>query len=230
MLWFQSSSSILNVTVLCFIFLDSKITADGDCSYEIKRFLLLGIKAITNLDSILKSRDLTLPTKVCPVKAMFFSQKSCMDVSWTIKKAEHQGIDAFEWWCWITHLRVPWTARRSTSQSWRKSILSIHWRDWCWGWSSNTWPPDAKSQLIGNDPDAGKDWRQEEKGTTKDEMVGWHHWLNGHKFEQAPGDSERQGSLACCRPWGRRVGQGWATEQQHNIAILVTINNHLVKT
>ena len=173
MLWFQSSSSILNVTVLCFIFLDSKITADGDCSYEIKRFLLLGIKAITNLDSILKSRDLTLPTKVCPVKAMFFSQKSCMDVSWTIKKAEHQGIDAFEWWCWITHLRVPWTARRSTSQSWRKSILSIHWRDWCWGWSSNTLATWCKEPTHWKRPWC---WERLKAGGEGDDK-GWDGWM-----------------------------------------------------
>ena len=79
------------------------------------------------------------------------------------------------------------------------------------------WPPDAKSWLIGIDPDAGKDWRQEEKGATEDEMVGWHHWLNGHEFEQTLGDSEGQGSLACCHSWGRkRFSQDWATEQQNS--------------
>ena len=76
------------------------------------------------------------------------------------------------------------------------------------------WPVDVKNWLIGKDSDVGKDWRQEEKGTTEDEMVGWHHQVNGHEFEQAPGDGERQGSLACCSPWGRRVGHDWATEQQ----------------
>ena len=75
------------------------------------------------------------------------------------------------------------------------------------------WPPDAKSWFIGEDPDAGKNWRQEEKGTTEDEMVGWHHWFNGHELEQTLGDSEGQGSLACCSPWGRRVRYHWATEQ-----------------
>ena len=74
------------------------------------------------------------------------------------------------------------------------------------------WPPDAKNWLIGKDPDSGKDWRQEEKGMTKDKMVGWHHWLNGHEFEQAPGVVDGQGSLACCSPWGRRVGHDWTTE------------------
>ena len=100
-------------TVTDFIFLDSKITAGGECSHEIKRHLLLGRKAMTNLDSIFKSRDITLPTKVCIVKAMVFPlvMKECE--SWTIKKAEHQGTDVFELWCWRRLLRVPWTAGRS---------------------------------------------------------------------------------------------------------------------
>ena len=96
-----------------FIFLGSKITADGGCSHEIKRHLLLGRKAMTNLDSILKSRDITLPTKVRLVKAMVFPVVIYGYGSWTIKKAEHQRIDAFELWCWRRLLRVPWTARRS---------------------------------------------------------------------------------------------------------------------
>ena len=104
-----------------FIFLDSKITADGDCSHEIKRHLLLGRKVMTNLDSILKSRDITLPTKVRLVKAMVFPVVMCRYESWTIKKAEHRRIDAFEVWCWRRLLRVPWTARRS-NQSILKEI------------------------------------------------------------------------------------------------------------
>ena len=95
-----------------FIFLGSKITADGDCSHEIKRRLLLGRKVMTNLDSIFKSRDITLPTKVCLVKAMVFPVVMYGCESWTVKKAEHQRIDAFELWCWRRLLRVPWTARR----------------------------------------------------------------------------------------------------------------------
>ena len=100
-------------TVADFIFLGSKITADGDCSHEIKRHLLLGRKAMTNLDSILKSRDITLPAKVCLVKAMGFPVVMYGGESWTKKKAECQRIDAFELWCWRRLLRVPWTARRS---------------------------------------------------------------------------------------------------------------------
>ena len=117
----------------------SKITADGDCSHEIKRRLLLGRNAMTNLDSILKRRDITLPTKVHLVKAMVFPvvmEKSCGCESWTIKKAEHQRIGAFELWCWKRLWRVPWTARRS-NQSILKSVLNIHWKDRCWRWNSN---------------------------------------------------------------------------------------------
>ena len=108
-------------TVSDFIFLGSKITADGDCSHEIKRCLLLGRKVMTNLDSIFKSRDITLPTKVLLVKAMVFPVVMYACEIWTIKKAEHQRIDAFELWCWRRLLRVPWTARRS-SQSILKEI------------------------------------------------------------------------------------------------------------
>ena len=104
-----------------FIFLVSKITADGDCSHEIKRCLLLGRKVMTNLDSILKSRDITLPIKVRLVKAMVFPVSMYGCESWTVKKAEHRGIDAFELWCWRRLLRVPWTARRS-NQSVLKDI------------------------------------------------------------------------------------------------------------
>ena len=108
-------------TVIDFIFLCSKITADGDCSHEIKRCLLLGRKAMTNLDSILKSREITLPTKFCLVKAMVFPVVMYECESWTIKKAECQRIDAFELWCWRRLLTVSWTARRS-NQSILKEI------------------------------------------------------------------------------------------------------------
>ncbi len=108
-------------TVSDFIFLGSKITADGDCSHEIKRCLLLGRKVMTNLDSILKSRDITLPAKVCIVKAMVFPVVMYGCESWTVKKAECRRIDAFELWCWRRLLRVPWTARRS-NQSILKEI------------------------------------------------------------------------------------------------------------
>ena len=108
-------------TVTDFIFLDSKITADGNCSHEIKRCLLLGRKAMTNLDSILKSRDITLPKKVCLVKATVFLVVMHGWESWTTKKAEHQRIDAFELWYWRRLLRVPWTARRSNQSILKES-------------------------------------------------------------------------------------------------------------
>ena len=112
-------------TMTDFIFLGSKITADGDCSHEIKRHLLLGRKATTNLDSILKNRNITLLTKVHLVKAMVFPVVMYGWESWIIKKSEHQRIDAFELWCWRKHLRVPWTARRS-NQSILKEISPEH--------------------------------------------------------------------------------------------------------
>ena len=116
-------------TVADFILGGSKITGDGDCSHEIKRRLLLGRKVMTNLDSILKSRDIALPTEVHLVKAMVFPAVVCGCESWTIKKAECRRIDAFELWCWRRLLRVPWTAKNQTSPSWGKSVLGFHWKD-----------------------------------------------------------------------------------------------------
>ena len=116
-------------TMRDFILGGFKITAGGDFSHEIKRRLLLGRKVMTNLDSILKSRDITLPTKVCLVKAMVFLVVMYGCESWTIKKVESQRIDAFELWCWRRLLRVPWTARRSNQSILRKSVLNIHWKD-----------------------------------------------------------------------------------------------------
>ena len=138
-------------TVIGFIF-----TAD-DCSQEIKRCLLLGRKAMTNLYNILKSRDITLPTKFCLVKAMVFPVVMYGCESWTIKKAEHWRIDAFELWCWRRPLRVPWTARRS-NQSILKEVSPEYSLE---GLILITeapilWPPDMKSWLIRKDPDAGK--------------------------------------------------------------------------
>ena len=116
-------------TVTDFIILSSKITADGDCSHENKRCLLLGRKVMTNIDTILKSRDITLPTNVHIAKAMVFPVVMYRCESWTLKKAEHQKIDAFELWCWIRLLKVPWTARRSNQSIPKKSVLNIHWKD-----------------------------------------------------------------------------------------------------
>ena len=144
-------------TVRDFIFLGSKITADGDCSHEIKRHLLLRRKAMTNLYSILKSRDITLPTKVHLVKVMVFATVMYGCECWTINKAERQRIDAFELWCGRRLLRVPWTSRRS-NQSILKEISPEYSLE---GLDAEVetpilWPPDAKNQLIGKDPDVGK--------------------------------------------------------------------------
>ena len=155
------------------------------------RHLLLGRKTMTNLDNALKIKDITFLTKVHIVKAIVFPVVMYRCDHWTIKKAECQRIDAFELWSWRRLLRVPWTA--GGSNEW-KSTLTIHWKDWCWSWSSNT-------LATRKDPDVGKDWWQR-KRTTADEMVGWHHRLKGHEFEQAPGDSGGQRSLASCSPWG----------------------------
>ena len=200
-------------TVSDFIFLGSKITADGDCSHEIKRRLLLGRKVMTNLDSIFKSRDITLPTKVHLVKAMVFPVVIYGCESWTVKKAESQRIDAFELWCWRRLLRVPWTARKSN-----QSILKEIDQSWVFFGSNDAkvetpilWPPHVKSWLIGKDSDAGRAWGQEEKGTTEDEMAGWHHGLDGHKFGWTPGAGDRQGGLECCNLWGRKESD--TTEQ-----------------
>ena len=168
-------------TVIGFIFFGSKITADGDCSHEIKRPLLLGRK--DNLDSILKSRDITLLAKVDLVKAMVFPAVMYVlyfqldyKESWVLKNW------CFELWCWRRLLRVPWTARRS-NQSILKEISPEY--------SLQGLMLKLKLQYFGHligqtdslEKIAGKDGRQEEKGTTEGEIVGWHHWLDGHEFE-----------------------------------------------
>ena len=170
-------------TVSDFIFLSSKITADGDCSHEIKRPVLLRRKVMTNLDSILKSRDITLPTKGLSSQGYGFSsghvwiwELGCEE-SWTLKN-----------WCFWTVV----LEKTLESPLACKEIQPVHpKRDQSWVSTGRTdveaetpilWPPDAKNLLIGKDSAAGEDWRWE-KGTTEDEMIGWHHWLHGHEFE-----------------------------------------------
>ena len=156
---------------------------------------------------------MTLPTKVHMVKAMVFPVVMYGCESWTIKQAEWQRIDASELWYWRRLLRVPWTARRS-NQSILKEISLECSLEGLMLKLPILWPPYAKSWLIWKDPDAGQDQRQEEKGKTEDETVGWHHGLNGHEFEQVLGDGEGQGSLACCSPWCCK--QSHMTEWQNN--------------
>ena len=144
----------------------------------------------------------TLPTKVHLVKAMVFLVVMYGCENWTIKKAQHWRIDAFELWCWKRLLRVPWTGKeiQPVNPKGNQSWIFIGRTD-AEAETPILWPPDAKSWLIWEDPDAGKDWRQEEKGMTEDEMVWWHHWLNGCECEWNRGVGDGQGGLACCNSW-----------------------------
>ena len=158
---------------------------------------------MTNLDSILKSRDITLLTKVCPVKAMVFPVVMYGCEHWTIKKAKHQSTDAFELWCRKRLLRVPWTARRSNqyilkeiNPEYSLERLMLKLRLQYFGYLMRT---DSLEKTW-----CWERLKSGEKGTTEDEMVGWHHWLDGHEFEQGLGVGDGQGSLACCSPWGHK--------------------------
>ena len=153
-------------TVADFIFLGSKITADGKYSHEIKRRLLLGRKIMTNLDSILKNRDITLPKNVHLVKVMVFPEVMYGCGRWTRKKAECQRIDAFELWCWRRLLRVPWTEEtKPVNPKGNQSWIFIGRTD-AEAETPILWPHDAKNWPLRKHPDVGKDWKQEEKGTT----------------------------------------------------------------
>ena len=123
--------------------------------------------------------------------------------SWIIKKAEGWRIDVFKIWCWKRFLKVPWTARSNQSIL-RETNPKYSLEELMLSWSSNIWPRYAKNQLIGKDCDAGKDWNQKQKGTAGDKMVGWHHWLHGHKFEQTPVDNEGQGAWCAAVHWVAR--------------------------
>ena len=190
-------------TVSDFIFGGSKITPDGDCSHEIKRRLLLGRKVMTNPDSIFKSRDITLPTKVRLSQGYGFSNSHVWmweldcEESWTSKN-----------WCfWNVVLEKTLEGPLDC-----KDIKPVHPKGdqpWLFFGGNDAeaetpvlWPPHAKSWLIGKDSDAGRDWGQKEKRTTEDEMAGWHHWLDACESEWTPGVGDGQGGLACCDSWG----------------------------
>ena len=189
--------------------------------HEIKRRLLLARKVMINLDTILKSRDITLPTKVRLVKATVFPVVMYGCESWTVKKAEHQRIDAFELWCWRRLLRVPWTARRSNWSilkeispgcSLEGMMLKLKLQDF--GHLTQSW-------LIGKGSDAGRDWGQEEKGMTEDEMTGWHHRLDGRESEWTLGVGDGQGGLVCCDSWGRKESD--MTERLNGTELMIFI-------
>ena len=190
---------------LTLFFLCSKITADGDCSHEIKRRLLLGRKVMTNLDNIVNSRDITLPINVHLVKAMVFPVVMYGCESWYYK----ESWTPKNWCFWIAVLEK--THESPLDNKELKPVNPKGNQPWIFIGRTDAeaetpilWPTDVKKWLIGKDPDAGKNRRREEKGTTEDERVGWHHRLNGHEFEQAPEVGDGQWSLACCSPWGHK--------------------------
>ena len=158
---------------------------------------------MTNLDSLLKSRNITLLTKVHLVKAIVFPVDMSWCESWTIKKPESQRTDAFKLWCWRLESSLDCKEIKLVNPKENQSWIFIGRTD-AEAEVPILWPPDAKSQLIKKDPDAGKDWRQEEKGMAQDKMVGWNHRFNGYEFEQTSRDGEGQKSLVCCSPWGRK--------------------------
>ena len=202
----------------------SRTTADGDYTHEIKRHLLLGRKVMTNLDSMLKSKGLSSESY------RFSSSHVWM---WEL---DHKECWAPKNWCFWTVVlektfEVPLDCRDQTSHTSPKgnqSRIFIRWTD-AEAETPILWPPDVKNWLIRKDPDAGKGWWQEEKGTTEDEMVGWHHQLNGYEFEQAPGAGDGQGSLACCSPWGHK--QSDMTEQLNwTVCLWVSAKIQLIVT
>ena len=190
-----------------------------------------------HLESILKSRGITLPTKVRTVKAMVSSVVIYTCESWTIRFGCRSTIDldqrwALKNWCFWT-VMLEKTLESPLDCKKIKLVNPKGNQPWIFTGKTNAevkgqyfWPPDAKSRLVGKDPDGRKDWRQEGKGATEDEMVGWHHWLNGHEFEQTQGDSEVQGSLTCCSPWGCKESN--TTEQLNWTDFISNLHNNLV--
>ena len=190
-------------TVRDCIFLGFKITADGDCSHEIKRCFLLGRKAMTNLDSILKSGDITAVKGLSSQSYCFFSSHVWM---WELYYKESWALKNRCFWTVVLEksLKIPLDYKiKPVNPKGNQSWISIRRTD-AEAETPILWPSNTKKWLIGKDSDAGKDWRQEEKGTTEVEIVGWHHWLDGHEFEQAPGVGDEQGSLVCFSPWGHK--------------------------
>jgi len=181
-------------TVTDFIFLGSKITADYDCSHEIKRHLLLGRKAMTNLNSILKSRDITLPTNICLVKAMVFPVVMYRYKSWTIKLSTEElmllncGVGEDSW-------ESLGLQGDPTSPFWRKAVLNIHWKDGCWRWNSSTLATWYEELTHWKRAWCWERLKVGREGDNRGWDGGWHHRLDGHEFEQAPEVCDGQGIL-----------------------------------
>ena len=207
-------------TVTDFILGGSKITADDDCSHEIKRCLLLGRKVMTNLDSRLKSRDITLPTKSHLVKAMVFPVVRYGCESWTIKKAEHQRIDAFELWCWRRLPRVPWEIQPVNPKG--NQSLDIRWKDWCWSWNPNTLATWCKELTHWKRPRCLERVKAGGKGDDR-EWVGWMVSLTLWTWVWASSGSwwwTGKPGMA------QRVGHNWVTEMNWTDS---QINLHLLQ-
>ena len=162
---------------------------------------------------MLKSKDITLLTKFHLVNAMVFPVVMCGYESWIIKKAEHPRTVAFELWIWRKFWESFGLKGDQTSQSYRKSLQNIHWKDWCWSWTSNTLATWCEELTHLKRPWC---WERLKVGEAGDDrrwdVWGWHHWLDGHELKQALGVDDRQGSLVCCSPWGHKVRHNWATE------------------
>ena len=175
---------------------------------------------IINLDGVLKSRDITLLTKGHIVKAMVSLVVMSGCESWTIEKAESQTIGAFILWCWRRLLRVPWSKKiKPVTPKENQPWIFIE-RIYAEAEAPILWPPDVRHRLTGKDPDAGKDWREKEKGAMENERFRYHHWFSGHESKQTPGDSERQGSPACCSPTHKESETTWQLNNNNTVKSL----------
>ena len=194
-------------TVTDFIFLSSKITAVGDCSHKIKRCLLLGKKSYDKPRQCIKKQRHHFANKGPSSQSYGFSRSHVW--MWQLNHKERWAPKNWCFWTVRRLLRVPWTARRSNQSILKEINPEYSLEDWCWSWSSNTLAAYCEQLTHWKDRDAGKDWRQEGKEMTENEMVRWHHRQNGYQFEQAPGGGEGKGSLACYSPWGCKGFSTW---------------------
>ena len=184
-----------------------------------KQACSIGRKVMANLDHILKSRDITLPSTDHIIQAMGFPVDMCGYENWNIKKAEHEIIDAFELWCWRRLWRVPWTERRSDQSIHKKLTLNIHWKGWCWSWSSSILATCCEEQTHWKRSWCWERLRAGEKGVAEDEMVGWHHQLSGHlnKLREIAKDREAW----CAALYG--VSNSWTRLNNRKVTSLLPL-------